>query len=308
MTVDVMVFAPTSLLTATIERDDADSLHIHAGGQGVWQARMVALLGGRPLFCTVVGGEPGRVLEPLLVEEGFEIRAVYRATATGWYVHDRRSGKRNVVAEGYGEALGRHDLDELYNIALAEGLRAPVSIISGPAGPDLVPADVYRRLTADLTANGGRIVADVAGEFLSAVLAGGVAMVKVSHEEVVAAGRADDESIPSLVAAARQLRADGAGSVVISRAEQPAIALLDDEPMLVMPPVIEEVDPRGTGDSMTAGMATMLARGSDLETAVRVGAAAGAVNVTRHGLGTGHANAIAELATRVTLRPLSGDW
>ncbi len=74
---------------------------------------------------------------------------------------------------------------------------------------------------------------------------------------------------------------------MISRAEQPALALLDGEVLVVDPPRLEEADHHGAGDSMTAGVAAMLAQGGDLREAVRTGAAAGALNVTRHGLGTG---------------------
>lgn len=63
----------------------------------------------------------------------------------------------------------------------------------------------------------------------------------------------------------------------------------------------EIVDHRGAGDSMTAGVAAILARDGDLHEAVRTGAAAGALDVTRHGLGTGHRDAITELTTRVEL-------
>jgi 1-phosphofructokinase len=69
-------------------------------------------------------------------------------------------------------------------------------------------------------------------------------------------------------------------------------------------PRLEEADHRGAGDSMTAGVAAVLARGGDIHEAVLTGAAAGALNVTRHGLGTGRADAIAELTGRVVLRPL----
>ena len=54
---------------------------------------------------------------------------------------------------------------------------------------------------------------------------------------------------------------------------------------------------------MTAGVAAVLARGGDLREAIRIGAAAGAMNVTRHGLGTGRAEAVRELAGRVRLEP-----
>ena len=57
---------------------------------------------------------------------------------------------------------------------------------------------------------------------------------------------------------------------------------------------------------MTAGVASVLAKGGDLVDAVRTGAAAGALNVTRHGLGTGASEAIAELIGHVRLDRLDG--
>jgi pfkB family carbohydrate kinase. len=53
---------------------------------------------------------------------------------------------------------------------------------------------------------------------------------------------------------------------------------------------------------MTAGIAVALARGQTFEQALRVGAAAGALNVTRRGLATGHEEAVTELVERVVLR------
>jgi 1-phosphofructokinase len=242
----------------------------------------------------------------MLIEEGFEVRAVPRPAGTGWYVHDRRRGERDRIAEGAGAPLYRHDVDELYNIALAEGLRADVCLLGGPAH-DLLEPEVYRRLATDLTRNGARLVADLAGDYLTAALAGGLSVVKVSDNEVLAAGRAADDTVAAQGGAAYRMRDEGARTVVISRGMQPALALLEGDLVLVHPPAIETVDPSGAGDSMTAAIATMLARGADLEEAVRVGAAAGAVNVARHGLGTGHADAIGELANRVKLQPIGAE-
>lgn len=55
---------------------------------------------------------------------------------------------------------------------------------------------------------------------------------------------------------------------------------------------------------MTAGVVAVLAKGGDIRAAIRTGAAAGALNVTRHGLGTGRPDAIAELEKRIKLEPL----
>jgi 1-phosphofructokinase len=49
---------------------------------------------------------------------------------------------------------------------------------------------------------------------------------------------------------------------------------------------------------------TVLARGGSMDEAVRTGAAAGALNVTRRGLGTGSAEAVQEILGRVEVKPL----
>ena len=301
----VMVFAPVPQLTVTIEQEaDAVELHVHPGGQGVWQARMITSLGVPVTLCACLGGEVGGVLGPLIAAEGVELRSVPRPTPSGWYVHDRRGGERVEIAQNPGEPLARHELDELYSLALAEGLQAEISVLSGPADPSVVPPDVYRRLAADLASNGARVVADLSGEHLTAVLAGGVSFLKVSHEELVDDGRADDDGVDALVAAMRKLQTEGALSLIVTRAEEPSLALLDGDLVEVALPRLEATDTRGAGDSMTAGVAAVLARGGDLTDAVRTGAAAGALNVTRHGLGSGRADAIAELVKRVRIDPM----
>jgi 1-phosphofructokinase len=58
----VTVFGPHPLLTVTIEPFGArgDDIHLHAGGQGVWVARMAAELGALPVLCGFTGGRTRR--------------------------------------------------------------------------------------------------------------------------------------------------------------------------------------------------------------------------------------------------------
>jgi 1-phosphofructokinase len=304
----VMVFAPAPQLTVTIEQQhDRPELHVHPGGQGIWQTRMITSLGADVTLVAAVGGEVGAVLEPLLGFERVTVRTVRRGSGSGWYVHDRRSGSREEIADQPGAPLSRHVLDELYSLALAEGLRAGVAVLSGPAHPSVLGPDVYRRLAGDLRANGCTVLADLSGEHLEAVLDAGLDVVKVSHEELIDAGRARDDSPGELIAALRKLRADGARTALVSRSDAGAYALIDDEVYEVGMPKLAPAETRGAGDSMTAGVAATLARGGDLHEAVRTGAAAGALNVTRHGLGTGHVDAVRVLTERVDLTPIKAD-
>jgi 1-phosphofructokinase len=97
------------------------------------------------------------------------------------------------------------------------------------------------------------------------------------------------------------LRKEGADNVLITRAEEPALALLDGKVVKLRPPVLEVVDHRGAGDSMTAGLAAGLARGLDMLDALRLGAAAASLNVTRRGLATGDRREIERLADHIEL-------
>ncbi|MFD0581032.1 PfkB family carbohydrate kinase [Dactylosporangium darangshiense] len=303
----VMVFAPAPVLTVTIEQRTAgQELHVHAGGQGVWQARMIASLGCEVTLCAGVGGEIGDVLEGQIsrLHPAVRLRAVSLAADSGWYVHDRRRGERDEIAQQAGPTLNRHDVDELYNTALIEGLQADVCVLSGPADESVIEADVYRRLAVDLRTHGGTVVADLSGGPLEAVLEGRPAFVKVSHEELLADGRAADDSVGALVRAGRAMLDEGAGTVLVSRAGEPAIAVLHNRVAAVHPPRLEVVDHRGAGDSMSAGVAAVLANGGLIEDAIRTGAAAGALNVTRHGLGTGRGDAVRELVGRTSLEDL----
>jgi 1-phosphofructokinase len=298
----VMVFAPAPQLTVTIEaQHDKPELHVHPGGQGIWQARMITSLGAPVTLCAAVGGEVGRVLEPLLAFRGITLRTVLRESGSGWYVHDRRGGQREELAQDPGAPLSRHELDELYSLALAEGLRAGIAVLSGPAHPSVVAPLVYRRLASDLGANGVRVIADLTGQHLAAVLEAGPSVVKVSHEELIADGRAADGSDAELTRALRRLHAEGAATVLVSRADEGALALIEGRVYAVATPRLVAAESRGAGDSMTAGVAAVLALGGTLHDAVRTGAAAGALNVTRHGLGTGRIDAVQVLAGRVTL-------
>ena len=163
----------------TAGRGDGE-VHLHPGGQGFWIARMLTRLDIDVVQCAALGGESGPILRRMMVDAGITVVGV-DAGSNGAYVHDRRSGSRVAVAAMPALTLSRHSVDDLYGATLVEALSSSVTVLSGPEdGADVVPADFYRRLTVDVRANGGRVVADLAGERLDAVVEGGVDVLKVS--------------------------------------------------------------------------------------------------------------------------------
>jgi len=109
-----------------------------------------------------------------------------------------------------------------------------------------------------------------------------------------------------VIAGARRLHAEGARRVVVSRAAAPAILICDGDPseIALSAPTFEALDPQGTGDSMFAATGVGLARGMEMIEALRLGMAAGALNATRRGLGSGTRQEIERLAAHVHVSPL----
>lgn len=300
---EVCVLAPWPIFTVTIEggATGEDEIYLHAGGQGFWVARMIANLGGTPILCGPFGGESGIIVKAMAQAEGVELRSIAAHGWNGGYVHDRRGGEREVIAETPSPALNRHEADNLYDVALTTGLRAGVAVLTGVPRPGILPPTFFQRLALDLAANDVSVVADLAGEPLKA-LTGGVTFLKINDDEMVAGGFARSTQRGDVISGLWALQATGARNLLVSRGAEPALALLDSRVVEVHPPRFQPLDYRGAGDSMTAALAVAQARGLDPMETLRLGAAAGAINVTRHGLGTGDLADIMEIASRITIR------
>jgi 1-phosphofructokinase len=301
----IAVFAPSPLLTVTIEAGtDRPEVHLHCGGQGFWVARLAATLGAEVTLCCALGGEPGEVLKGLIAAERLRLRVAAARTPNGVYIHDRRGGSRVELVNVESRALDRHATDELYGMALGAGLDADVTMVTGCLPADIVSADIYRRLVSDLRANGKLVIADLTGPPLRATLQGGVELIRLSQDEMVADTYAASDSTADIVAGAHRLHAAGARHVLVSRGSAPAL-LVNAGPSAqveLVAPVFEPLDERGTGDSMFAATGVGLARGMNMTDALRLGMAAGALNATRRGLGTGTRDEIERLAAHVAVR------
>ncbi len=300
------VFSAAPILTVTVEgiAGSKPEVHLHAGGQGFWVARLVARLGATATLCAPFGGEPGDVLRMLVDHDGVGLRAVAMAGTNGVHVQDRRDGEGFAVVETEQPPLDRHELDDLYTATVGAALEAGVCVLTGVPHDDVIPVETFRRLASDLRANGVTVVADLSGAQLRAALEGGIDLLKVSHEELLADDWAERDDLEHLSRAIDALHEAGATHAVISRAEQPALASFGGRRSTVEAPPMEVVDHHGAGDSMTAALAVATARELPFDHALRFAAAAGCLNVTRHGLGSGNLHTIEQLTANVVVTPL----
>jgi 1-phosphofructokinase len=302
----VAVFAAHPLLTVTLEREgpEREQVHFHAGGQGVWVARMVECLGAEPLLCGFLGGESGTLLEPLLEQLGGELRLVRTASASGCYVTDRRSGERRLLTCTLSDPPSRHELDDLFSVACAEGIACGWLVVTNPMPADALPLELYGDLVADARASGCRTLVDLSSPRLESALRGEPDLVKLNDWELAEFVRGPVSEPAQLHAAALTLRQQGAQAVIVTRGELPALVLAGERAWTLSTPRLQHGFREGCGDAMMGALAASWASGEPFERAVVVGAAAGAANFLRHGLGSASREVIERLTESVTLEPI----
>lgn len=302
----VVVFGPHPVLTVTLEREgeQRESVHFHAGGQGVWVARMVAALGATPVLCGFVGGESGALVRALLERLGGELCLVETATPTGSYVTDRRSGERQLVGMALSDPPSRHEVDELFSRTCAEAIAEGWLVVANPLPDESLPLEIYGDLVADARAGGARVLVDLSSPRLDSALRGRPDLVKLNDWQLAQYVSGPVERSSQLRAAAERLRAEGAGAVIVTRGEQPGLLLSGEGAWELTPPQLVRGFREGCGDAMMGALAASWAGGATLQQAVRVGAAAGAANFMRRGLGGASRATVERLLDSVALMPL----
>ncbi len=306
----VALFAPHPLLSVTLEAEgpERESIHFHAGGQGVWVAAMVACMGARPVFCGLLGGEPGRLLRPLLAEAvGTDTHLVSTASPSGSYVVDRRQGRREPVAMALSDPPSRHELDELCSLAIAHAADCGWLVVTNPMPAESLPLEVYRDVVADARAAGARTLVDLSSPRLDSALASKPDLVKINDWELAGFVRGPVTEPADLLAAARAVQDAGARRVIVTRGELPALVLDGRDALELAPPRFERGFREGCGDAMLGALAAVWAAQDDLPGALVQGAAAGAANFLRRGVGRASREVIDELSGNVSLGPWPGD-
>jgi len=233
----VAIFAPDPLLSVTIEaRGDADELHLHPAGQGVWVARMAAELGAMPVLCSLVGGETGATLLPLLDALPGAGRITHTAGSSGSYVVDRRGGERRVVATALRPAPQRHEIDDLVAETVATALGSTLLVMCNPYPAEGLPDEVYETIVADVKAAGIPVLVDLSSPRLDRTLSSRPDLVKLNDWELAGYVRGPVDG-PLALEAARALQDAGARTVAVTRAEAPILVLpADGEPFEIVPP------------------------------------------------------------------------
>lgn len=276
-----------------------------AGGKGVSVARVLRRLGVDVTATGFLGGDSGAYVSSVLKSEGIisDFVHVDGDTRTNFGVQDA-DGSPPTALNARGPEISQKNLSEI--VARVRELAHGCSFVAiGGSLPPGVPEDFYQTLIKISREQGARVALDADG----AVLAHGVEMkpymIKPNENEVDRLIGRDVSTIDEAAEAARCLHEEeGIGFAVVSMGAKGAVAASEDGVYLAVPPEVKTVSTIGSGDSMVAGILSVLSTGGPAGEAMRMGTAAGAATAMTDGTDIASPDTIMELAPQVEVRKL----
>lgn len=256
----IVTVTPNPSLDRTIELTDLRRGEVHRavagrldpGGKGVNVARALTAAGVPTVAVLPSGRTPGGRLTGLLAAHGVDAVTVpiHGATRTNITLVEP-DGTTTKINEA-GPALTPDEVAALGDrvVGLARGASWLVTCGSLPDG---MPDDFHAALVHRIAGTGTRVAVDTSGAPLRAAAAAGPDLLKPNLEELVELAGRPLPTLGDVVAAARALRAAGAGAVLVSLGAGGALLVdADGEHHAATPPVAVR-STVGAGDATLAG-------------------------------------------------------
>ena len=264
-----------------------------ASGKGVNVARVLSQLGAEAIQLTHLGGHDGDWFRSLCAADGVALRWVDSESDVRFCttVIDAVSGTATeLVEESRPVRAGTEAaILELFDAAIGE---VDFLIISGTKATGYSDA-VLPAMARRATARGVRTILDIKGKDLAACLPFSPAVAKPNLAEFLSGlpsgGPAGSGEVPlrSLAhATALDWKRMYGTELVLTRGGAPIWFEEDGMPAEESVLQIKAINPTGSGDAFTAGLAFALAGGASLREAIREGARMGALNAANLKPGT----------------------
>lgn len=250
----------SALRPGTVHR--ATAVRRNAGGKGVNVASCLADWGadwGAPVTVTgLLGADNATPFEALFAAKGITDLFVRLPgeTRVNIKIADLGSGDTTDINLP-GLTAGAEDLAQLQDTLRRLVVPGSLVLLAGSL-PDGLPDDRYAALTADLHAQGARVVLDSSGAPLAAALAAEAGSlpfcIKPNRHELEAWAGAPLPTTADLLAAARDLHRRGVGVVVVSLGADGALFVSDGPALHARLPAVTALSTVGAGDAMVAGL------------------------------------------------------
>ena len=230
-----------------------------AGGKGLNASRAIATCGENVIATGFCGGNNGKLLRELLLEDGISECFVHVEGETRCCVNVLEPDGRSTEFLEPGSPVSSDDVERLSSKVNELLSTADVATINGsvPAG---FGSDSYAALVRSIRDTGTPVIVDASGELLARGIEERPTMVKPNTDEIGQLLGRTVSSTEEVVAAAEALRERGVERVVVSLGSKGAIMSCAEGTFRGVAPAIDVVNPVGAGDTMVGAFAAGMAR------------------------------------------------
>lgn len=256
------------------------------GGGGINVSRGLIRLGINSTALFTAGGRTGELLKDLIIKEKVEILPIEVSgeSRENFIVVDTSHNEQyrfGMPGNEISETEAANILNNITNFSPTPDF----TIISGSLPPG-IEASFLRNLVRKLKTSGVKIILDTSGAALSETIKEGVYLLKPNLGEL--SKLANLEALDNLQAneAAKKLIDENKAEVIIvSLGPQGALLVTKNESKFIPAPSVKKLSTVGAGDSMVAGIVSVLCNNGSLIDAARMGVACGSAATMNPGTG-----------------------
>ena len=254
------------------------------GGGGINVSRALRRLEMDSVALFTSGGRTGKLLEELLEKENITQQAVQVSAETRENFIVVASSTNQQYRFGMpGLEISENDQANLFSVFAKLDPFPEIIVISGSLPPGMSP-EFLRKIVRKGKEKNAKVIVDTSEEALKQVLEEGVFLLKPNLGELgrlVGIDSLDDESADE--AAQELIQAGKAEVIVVSLGPQGAYLITKQIKEHVPAPRVKKLSTVGAGDSMVAGMVSVLANGGTYSEMVRMGVACGSAATMNSG-------------------------
>jgi 6-phosphofructokinase 2 len=254
------------------------------GGGGINVSRALRRLGINSFTFFTSGGRTGAMLEELLIKEGLDMEPVLiESTTRENLVVVETSTNQQYRFVFPGETITTKEQHKILDFAEHFAPTPDYVVISG-SPPLGVQPQFIRMLIRKYKLKGSRLVVDTSGESLKAAVEEGVFLLKPNVGELASLAGKNALEDADIDDEAKSIIAQGKASlVVVSLGARGAILYSQKEKIQMAPPVVRIRSTVGAGDSMVAGILSVLVTQGSSNEILRMGIACGSATTMAEG-------------------------
>jgi 1-phosphofructokinase family hexose kinase len=271
------------------------------GGKGINVSRVLKELGGKTIAFGITGGGAGYMVKSLLREHAvpFESVEVLQETRINFILTDR-SDRTQTRISAPGPWVTLEEAERLFDLAVGHRPQAPWWVLGGSL-PRGVPTDFYARIIGQLRRRGALPFLDADDDALKIGIEGRPYCIKPNENELARLVGQELRDEQQILDAARDVVAGGVEIVAVTLGEPGALVVTQSGAIRARTPSVDVRSKVGAGDSFLAGFVLGLSNGDSLETATRLGTAAGTAAVIHEGTQLCRGEDVTALLPRITV-------